>query len=86
MASDAFTKLEEKMSAAREAELAAYIMRDVELRHANAQGKQQCLLAVLRKGSTMVDTFLRLQKAVFLHMAKGQCRVDGQTKDSCRTL
>ena len=85
MASDAFTKLEEKMSAAREAELAAYIMRDVELRQANAQGKQQCLLAVLSKGS-IIDTFLWSQKAVFLPMAKGQCLVVDQTKDSCRTL
>ena len=53
MASDAFTRLEETMSAAREAELAAYIMRDVELRQANAKGKQQGLLAVLRKAASL---------------------------------
>lgn len=39
MASDAYKKLEKSMEAAKEAEIAAYIMRDIELRQQNAQGK-----------------------------------------------
>lgn len=38
MASEAYGKVEKAMDAAREAELAAYIMRDVELRQQNAKG------------------------------------------------
>lgn len=39
MASEAYGNVERAMDASREAELAAYIMRDVELRQQNAQGK-----------------------------------------------
>ena len=38
MAYEAYGNVEKAMDAAREAELAAYIMRDVELRQQNAKG------------------------------------------------
>lgn len=46
MASEAHGNVEKQLDAAREAELAAYIMRDVELRQQNARGKLSAKLLV----------------------------------------
>ena len=47
MASEAYGNVEKAMDAAREAELAAYIMRDVELRQQNAIGTLSINPAIL---------------------------------------
>lgn len=48
MAADAFKSLGKKMDAAKEAEIAAYIMRDIELRQENAKGMLQSPVSVMR--------------------------------------